>query len=464
MGDRNDGRSPLLAADDSSSVPVNRTFEVYPYRWIVLAVYILAAVANAVVLLTWAPITDKAQTYWNDIDLTAVNILSVAFQVCYVPGTLFGLWCSERYALRGVLLIGGALTTVGCLVRLLGAVAINSAGTSASYGLILFGTILVGLAQPFYLNMPAKIAATWFGVSERDIATTMCSLGNPLGSAVGSILPAMFVTGDSDHAIKTGILGLLTTQAIISIVAIVITFFFFRSRPDTPASASAEQMQIIASTKALNTMFDEMVKLVSTNTEYRKLLFSFTIVLGNLNAIAALLNQLPGGYSNGTVGLTGAVLILTGFAGAFGTGFVLDYTKAYTQVLKCAYVLTFLSWLFFFANCRGNNTALFVFSAAVLGGCTLPTIPSTIVSAVECSYPIAEDTSLGLLYMSANVTAILLTLMGQLLLSLNTLGPAPLFPYAIFVGLLLLLATVPVLTFKGSYFRLQQDTKMENFA
>eukprot|EP01031_Cornospumella_fuschlensis_P031428 gene31428-37986_t len=267
MGDRNDGRSPLLA-DDNSSAPVNRTFEVYPYRWVVLAVYILAAVANAAVLLTWAPITDKAQTYWNDIDLTAVNILSVAFQVCYVPGTLFGLWCSERYALRG-------------------AAAIDSAGTSASYGLILFGTILVGLAQPFYLNMPAKIAATWFGVSERDIATTMCSLGNPLGSALGSILPAMFVTGDSDHAIKTGILGLLTTQAIISIVSIVVTFFLFRSRPDTPASASAEQMQIIASTKALNTMFDEMLKLVSTNAEYRKLLFSFTIVLGNLNAIAA---------------------------------------------------------------------------------------------------------------------------------------------------------------------------------
>lgn len=426
--------------------------------------FVLAGVANAAVLLTWAPISDKAQTYWNNIDITAVNLLSVAFPICYVPGTILGLYCSERYALRGVLLVGGMLTTVGCVVRLLGAIAIDS-GTGPSYGLILFGTVLVGLSQPFYLNMPAKIGATWFGVKERDIATTMASLANPLGSAIGSILPAMFVSGESDHEIETGIRSLLLVQMVLALIAMAVTYLLFKSRPDTPASASAEQMQIIASTKALNTMFDEMKKLVVNNPEYRKLLFSFAIVLGNLNAIAALLNQLPGGYSNGSIGLSGAVLIMTGFVGAFGTGFLLDYSKAYRQVLKGSYSLTLVTWIFFFSNCRAHNLPLFIISAALLGGCTLPIIPASIVSCVECSYPVPEDTSVGLLYMCANVLAILLTFLGQVLLSAESLGPAPLFPYGIAVSVLMGIALVPVLLFQGSYFRLEQDAKqMDNYA
>lgn len=68
--------------------------------------------------------------------------------------------------------------------------------------------------------------------------------------------------------------------------------------------------------------------------EYVKLLFAFTIALGQLNALAALINQLPGDYSNGESGSLGAVLILCGFMGAFLTGFLLNHLKAYMQILQ----------------------------------------------------------------------------------------------------------------------------------
>jgi hypothetical protein len=61
--------------------------------------------------------------------------------------------------------------------------------------------------------------------------------------------------------------------------------------------------------------------------------------------------------------------------------------------------------------------------------------------------------------MCANVTAIFMTFLGQVLLSLDSLGPAPVFPYAIWVSFLLAMALLPVLLFQGSYFRLQQDAK-----
>jgi hypothetical protein len=39
-------------------------------------------------------------------------------------------------------------------------------------------------------------------------------------------------------------------------------------------------------------------------------------------------------------------------------------------------------------------------------------VPATIVSTVECSYPIPEDASVGFLYIGANVMAIPMTFLG----------------------------------------------------
>lgn len=90
---------------------------------------------------------------------------------------------------------------------------------------------------------------------------------------------------------------------------------------------------------------------------------------------------------------------------------------------------------------------------------TVSTVPASIVACVECSYPVSEEVCVGLMYMGANVFAIACTFGGQVLLQLSSLGPAPLFPYAIVVGTLLVLAATSVFFFQGSYFRLEQDAK-----
>jgi hypothetical protein len=78
-----------------------------------------------------------------------------------------------------------------------------------------------------------------------------------------------------------------------------------------------------------------------------------------------------------------------------------------------AYILATLSWLFFVSNCRSNNFPLLVSSAGLLGLTLLPVIPATIVNAVEYSYPIEEDLSVGSLYVFANTAAIACTFIGQ---------------------------------------------------
>ena len=65
------GFQPVISDDFSlTEIGEKRQYVVYGYRWVVLMVFVLCGMANAMVLLTWAPITDKVQTYWDDISIT----------------------------------------------------------------------------------------------------------------------------------------------------------------------------------------------------------------------------------------------------------------------------------------------------------------------------------------------------------------------------------------------------------
>jgi hypothetical protein len=426
----------------------------------VLAMFVLSGFANALVLLSWSPISDKASDFWGGISNTAVNSLAVSFQVMYIPGTILATNTMKKSDLRTTMLLGGCLTTVGCFIRWIGAFLRESSTISPilSYVIVLFGTLMVALSQPFYLNMPAKIAGSWFAVSERDVGTTLCSLANPLGSAVGSILPAMFVSGggDDDTGDVKGVGILMLIQLFFAVLSIVLVFFFFSSYPPTPPSNSAMQMNSKNDGDQQSAVWDD-VKALLNHKHYFKLLVGFTIALGNLNALAALLNQLPGDYSNSEVGNLGAILIMCGFIGAFLSGFVLESTKAYRPILKTVYSISFGAWVFFASNCRKDNYGLLLASAGLLGFTLLPVIPSTIMNAVECVFPLSEDIALGLLYASANTMAIFMTFIGQALLAKDSFGPAPLFPYGVWIVGTMFVGLVPTLMFNGQYVRNEQD-------
>jgi FLVCR family MFS transporter 7 len=351
--------------------------QVYSIRWAIIVMFIFAGAANALVLLSFAPITNLADKYWDNVGTSAINLLAVSFQIMYLPGTMLALYISSKYNLRMIMLAGGALTTVGCLVRFIGTVFVSSGmSADASYGLVLLGTFIVATAQPFYINMPAKIAAAWFPVKERDLSTTLCSLANPLGSAIGSVIPAYIVYNggaedDAPGPIK-GVDTLMLVHLIVAGIALAVNFVAFRSQPPKPPSYSAMQMQNNEQSQERKGMFAELLLLLK-NPNYLCLLFSFTIVLSNLNALAALLNQLPGGHTNTELGLTGAILILSGFVGALMTGFILDFTKAYRTVVTVAYFAAVFSWGLFMTSCGHDQVTFWTFSAALLGFTLLPT-------------------------------------------------------------------------------------------
>jgi hypothetical protein len=60
-------------------------------------------------------------------------------------------------------------------------------------------SMLAAIAQPFILNAPPLVAANWFPENQRTIATTIASVANPVGVAIGFVLPPAVVFEVSIH-------------------------------------------------------------------------------------------------------------------------------------------------------------------------------------------------------------------------------------------------------------------------
>ncbi len=117
-------------------------------------------------------------------------------------------------------------------------------GNHGAYALYFFGQTIAAVAQPMFNSLPASLAAAWFPVNERDIAITIAALFNPLGNAVGQVLPPMFVTENSDGTVS-GFQSLMVCEAIVIGLSFVVTFCLFKSEPPSPPSHSTKLKNMV---------------------------------------------------------------------------------------------------------------------------------------------------------------------------------------------------------------------------
>lgn len=157
------------------------TYTTYRSRWLMLALFSLLNMSNALLWVTFTPISNLTSIYLGSTgSVTAVNMLAVVFQILYPFGTIFGVLVMKRYQLRGTIMYGSVLTCIGAFIRLIGTLIVND-NDGARYACIFIGQCLASIAQPFFVNIPPSISSSWFPVEERDIATTIGSLCSPFG-------------------------------------------------------------------------------------------------------------------------------------------------------------------------------------------------------------------------------------------------------------------------------------------
>ncbi|UJR11855.1 hypothetical protein I4U23_016035 [Adineta vaga] len=418
-------------------------YRVYKIRWIQLLIYILATFTNAISGMTFAPIESQTSKFFS-VTTTQVNTLAIVFLFLYPIGTIISIWLSRKLSMRMIMIIG-SLLNLGSFIRLLALI-------NPIYGYIplIIGQIFPALAAPFFLNSTALFAARWFAPSQRDIATAIGSMANPIGLAIGSLLPSLII---NDNPTWQDFFLLLIIESGLTLLATLLLLIIFKSDPPTPPSSSEEHHQTI-------NLKEDLVNLV-LNRQYMILLIGFSLGLALFNSITTLLFQLiqPSGYTSEDAGIFGAMVILAGLFSAFLIGIIMDKTHAYRLILKILLIGACGSGVFFILILRPNQYYSLAVSIGLMGFFLLPLLPVSFECAVECTYPIRPEWSTGFLMCLGNILGgIFIFILGDLIKLEPTYKSGQIFiPSSIFMLCFFIISASILFIYRGPYLRLEAE-------
>ncbi|KAI9825189.1 MAG: hypothetical protein M1826_007046 [Phylliscum demangeonii] len=282
------GEGSALAAGEAAG------YRVYKRRWFGLAQLALLNVIVSWDWLSFSAVSTTSAAYFG-VSETAINWLSTAFLFAFCAISPLTLWTLHKGGPKRAIVVASLLIFIGNWVRYAGARAGRGRG---HFGVVMFGQIVIGLAQPFVLAAPTRYSAVWFTASGRISATAFASLANPLGGALGQLINPFLATKPSE------IPNMLLYVAIIGSVASVPSLFIPGAPPTPPCASAAEARMPLGQT----------ARALAKSPEFWLLFIPFSVYAGFFNAFASLLNQIlyPYGYSESQAGICGALLIVTG--------------------------------------------------------------------------------------------------------------------------------------------------------
>ncbi|TNN67117.1 Major facilitator superfamily domain-containing protein 7 [Liparis tanakae] len=419
-------------------------FKVYKRRWFVLLVLCLLNCSNATLWLTFAPVADQSAKFLA-VALDEINWLSVVYMVVAIPLSFGTTWMLDTLGLRTTMILGAWLNMFGALLRFVGA-SVNPAGSMGKYLIVMSGQTLGAMAQPLLIFTPTKVAAHWFPDHQRATANMIASIIlSPMIAQTPARIPELLLV----YAVPACVVCFLATLGIRS------------SSPPTPPSASA-----VASGSE---PFLQGIKLLLTNRAYLVLMLCFGSGIAVFTCFSTLLEQIlcVQGYTNTFSGVCNALSIVFGIVGAAALGVYVDKTKKFIEAMKVNMIFTALSCIAFsVVFLLKRQKAAVAAACSIFGFFGFSVYPVAMELSVECSYPVGEATSSGLLFVSGQIQSILYIVLLQALTTrladspLSTCGDTVLswkVPLMVMAGLCTFFSCCFVLFFNTRYRRLEAE-------
>ncbi|KAI1380347.1 MFS general substrate transporter [Hypoxylon crocopeplum] len=346
------------------------TYKVYKRRWFGLVQLTLLNIIVSWDWLTFSPVSQNAAIYYNTSE-SAINWYSTAFLFAFCvifPLTIYAL----HWGPKPSIITAAVLILAGNWIRFAG----SHSRDGGLYGVVMFGQILTGLAQPFVLSAPTRYSDMWFTNRGRVAATALASLANPFGAALGQLIVPFMVTepGDVSNAVLY--------VAIISSVA-ALPSFFIPATPPTPPGPSGTTPK---------TSLRDSLKLLKS-LELWLILIPYSVYVGFFNSVSSLLNQimLPYGFSSDDAGIAGALLIVVGLVASAISSPILDRTKAFVLAIKIAVPVIGLSYLVFIWMPGTRDLAGPYVVLSVLGASSFSLVPVALEFLCELGHPMSPE-------------------------------------------------------------------------
>ena len=333
----------------------------------------------------------------------------MVFMVSYTVLALPFLWVTNRFGLRGGILVGAMFTAMGAWIR----------AAATDYPLLLAGQTIISLGQLPLLGSPPRVSLTWFGHNEWSLATSVAVLANQAGGAVAYVLsPAAIPSPEG-----VGMQCYLTYQAAACTAACVFVAVFVPSKPARPASYASALAEAgsgdgsggkLPWSQFASVSVRDAAGFFKGGGTWSGLLLtlSYGTTVGVSYAVSTLLAGLlsPLNPSTSEVGWVGFVITTVGLAGSVGAGILLDRYRQYHASLVMLIFLSAVSLAALASAVSARSLPGCFVAAASLGLSLTGVLPVGFEFAVELAFPASEDLVATLLNVSAQIFGVLLIL------------------------------------------------------
>jgi len=388
-------------------------FKLYPYRWVVLAVFMLVNITIQILWISYAPVTGPAANFYGVTDLQ-IGMLSMSFMIAFIPLSIPVSWAIDTYGFKLTVTIGSIMMGVFGILRGL---------AGANYTLALLSTIGIAAAQPFLLNTWTKVPANWFAIEERATAVGIVTLGSLVGTALGMVLTPILTETMSIPTVQLTYGGIAAASAVLFII-------FSRENPPTPPCPPGQEVRAL--------MLDGLKHALTVKVFWYGLAITF-VGLGLFNGITTWVENIirPRGFTPTDAGTLGALMIVGGVVGAVAIPALSDRYHKRQLFLVIAFIgaipgligLTFAT----------SGVLLFI-SAFVLGFFLTSAMPVIMQYTAEVAHPTPEGTSNGLIQLFGQASVVFVYFMEALKASDGSFTPALLVAAGLLIASLFFIA------------------------
>ncbi|MFW9903500.1 MAG: MFS transporter [Candidatus Thorarchaeota archaeon] len=373
----------------------NSSFEIFPYRWIVLLLFMFVGILTQIIWVTFAPIMNEVASYYN-VSSDAILLLAASFMILYIPVNFPACWLIEKYGLKWGTGIGVILTGIFGFLR---------AFTGTNYLFLLLCQIMVAIGQPFVLNSFTKLAVNWFPEEEKATATGLGTMALFIG-----IIIAMTATYPLYS--MNGIEFVLLVYGLLSLISMVLYLLFVKDRPSQPPNPYFREKMF--QTKGIKNLFK--------NRDFNFLIFLFFVGLGIFNALLSAIDDIFSRFSPDT-GIIGGLIILGGIFGAVILSTLSDKISKRKIFLNVALIVS-TPLVLLLGSTSAGDFLLTLILAFIFGFILVPALPVGLTYAAEITHPVPEESSNGVLMMIGQLGGILFLIIPNTFLFAGVFGIA----------------------------------------
>jgi len=373
--------------------------KVYPYRWVILLVFMLI---NMVVQIQWlahAAVARPAAVFYegqfDPASFINIDFLAMIYMVTFLVMSFPASYVIDTYGIRVGISLGAVLVGVCGLLKGLFA---------DDFTAVVVAQLGLAVAQPFILNAVTAVSVRWFPLRERGMAAGFSALAQYLGIVIAMIVTPFMVGSDpSEPGYGAGFEQMLLTYGWLTFGVAVVTLLVLRERPPTPPSVETIEKH----------SFGKGIRHILKQRDMLITLYLFFVGLGIFNAVSSMTDSIAANAGvEDSDGLIGGLMLIGGILGASILPVLSDrFRKRKIFLVICIvgmvpgiFGLTFAGYL---SSDASTVYTISLVSSFVLGFFIMSAGPLGFQYAAEVSHPAPEATSQGMLLWVGQLTGMI---------------------------------------------------------